>query len=135
MTQASRVVQPGLQSSVRSLLEQPILLEGSDGFREAMAWRMELRRFFERVAGWSVLTGPGALRLVAAPAFAGAAVGIELTQTLHIQGVDYSMIRLQVGTGSFLDGDTVGELQHANDMDIVLHGRDGSVEVQPHKAD
>ena len=72
MTQAARTVQPGLQSSVRALLEQPILLEGVDGFREAMAWRMELRRFFERVAGWSVLTGPGALRLVAAPAFAEA---------------------------------------------------------------
>lgn len=69
---------------------------------------------------------------LAAPAFAGAAVGIELTQTLHIQGVDYSMIRLEVGSGSFLDGGTVGELQDANDMDIVLHGRDGSVEVQPH---
>lgn len=72
MTQAARMVQPGLQNSVRALLEQPILLEGSDGFREAMAWRMELRRFFERVAGWPVLTGPGALRLVAAPAFAEA---------------------------------------------------------------
>ena len=75
MTQTAgitRMVQPGLQNSVHALLEQPILLEGSDGFREAMAWRMELRRFFERVAGWSVLTGPGALRLVAAPAFAEA---------------------------------------------------------------
>jgi hypothetical protein len=56
VTQASRTVQPGLQNSVRGLLEQPILLEGSDGFREAMTWRMELRRFFERIAGWSVLT-------------------------------------------------------------------------------
>ncbi|MEZ4671680.1 MAG: TrkA family potassium uptake protein [Anaerolineae bacterium] len=69
---------------------------------------------------------------LAAPAFAGAAVGIELTQTLHIHGEDYSMIRLEVGTGSFLDGGTIGELQRANDMDIVLHGRNGDVEVQPH---
>jgi len=71
---------------------------------------------------------------LSAPAFAGSAVGIEITQTMHIHGVDYSMIRLQVETGSFLDGDTVGQLQDANDMDIVLHGRDGNVEVQPNSA-
>ncbi|MBZ0289974.1 MAG: TrkA family potassium uptake protein, partial [Anaerolineae bacterium] len=68
---------------------------------------------------------------LAAPMFAGSAVGIEITQTLHINGVDYSMIRLQVEAGSFLAGGTIGELQKANDMDIVLHGRDGNVEVQP----
>jgi Trk K+ transport system NAD-binding subunit len=68
---------------------------------------------------------------LAAPAFAGSAVGIEITQTLHIGGVDYSMIRLEVEPGSFLDGGTIGQLQNANNMDIVLHGRDGSVEVQP----
>jgi Trk K+ transport system NAD-binding subunit len=69
---------------------------------------------------------------LAAPAFAGAAVGIELTQTLHINGVDYSMIRLHVEPESFLAGSTIGQLQQANDMDIVLHGRGGMVEVQPH---
>jgi voltage-gated potassium channel len=68
---------------------------------------------------------------LAAPAFAGAAVGIEIAQTLHIHGVDYSMIRLQVEPGSFLDGGTIGQLQDDNDMDIVLHGRDGDIEVQP----
>lgn len=71
---------------------------------------------------------------LAAPMFAGSAVGIEITQTLHIHGVDYSMIRLQVTSGSFLDGGTIGELQRANDMDIVLHGHDGNVEVQPEQA-
>jgi voltage-gated potassium channel len=68
---------------------------------------------------------------LAAPAFAGSAIGIEITQTLHINGVDYSMIRLQVEPGSFLTGSTVGQLQDANEMDIVLHGRGGTVEVQP----
>jgi voltage-gated potassium channel len=71
---------------------------------------------------------------LAAPAFAGSAVGIEITQTLHIGGVDYSMIRLEVEPGSFLDGDTIGQLQDANNMDIVLHGRNGAVEVQPESA-
>lgn len=68
---------------------------------------------------------------LAAPVFAGSAVGIEITQTLHIHGVDYSMIRLQVEPGSFLDGGIIGKLQNTHDMDIVLHGRDGNVEVQP----
>ncbi|MEO8613402.1 MAG: TrkA family potassium uptake protein [Chloroflexota bacterium] len=71
---------------------------------------------------------------LAAPVFAGSAVGIEITQTLHINGIDYSMIRLQVESGSFLDGDTIGQLQTAHDMDIVLHGHDGNVEVQPDHA-
>lgn len=69
---------------------------------------------------------------LAAPVFAGAAVGIELTQTLHIHGVDYSMIRFRVEPGSFLEGGTVGALQADYDMDIVLLGRSGNVEVQPH---
>ncbi len=68
---------------------------------------------------------------LAAPMFAGSAVGVELTQTMQIHGVDYSMIRVRVETGAFLDGGTVGELQQDNDMDIVLLERDGNVEVQP----
>jgi Trk K+ transport system NAD-binding subunit len=68
---------------------------------------------------------------LSAPAFAGAAVGIEITQTLHIQDVEYSMIRLIVEAGSFLDGRDVGTLQKENDMDIVLHSRDDVVDVQP----
>lgn len=71
---------------------------------------------------------------LAAPVFAGSAVGIEITQTLQVHGVDYSMIRLKVEPGAFLDGDTIGQLQQANDMDIVLHGRDGNIEVQPDSA-
>jgi Trk K+ transport system NAD-binding subunit len=68
---------------------------------------------------------------LAAPVFAGVAVGVEITQTMHINNVDYSMIRLHVEPNSFLEGETVGKLQDDNNMDIVLHGRDGKVEVQP----
>jgi voltage-gated potassium channel len=68
---------------------------------------------------------------LAAPVFAGAAVGVEITQTLQVHGVDYSMIRLTVTPGSFLSSGTVGELQKQYDLDIVLQGRDGNVEVQP----
>ncbi len=68
---------------------------------------------------------------LAAPAFASAALGIEITQTLEINGVDYSMIRLAVTPRSFLDGQTVGALQDAEDMDIVLHSHNGAVSVHP----
>jgi Trk K+ transport system NAD-binding subunit len=71
---------------------------------------------------------------LAAPAFAGSAVGIQITQTVHINKVAYSMITLEVAPGSFLDGGTIGDLQAANQMDIVLHGRGDAVVVQPEHA-
>ncbi len=75
----------------------------------------------------SVLSSSG----MAAPAFAGAALGIEITQTLAVGSVDYSMLRLTVNLGSFMDGKDVGSLQEDNEMDIVLHGDGGKVVVQP----
>lgn len=68
---------------------------------------------------------------LSAPAFAGAAVGIEITQTVRVNGTEYSMVRLTVEPGSFLDGSTVGTLQTENEMDIVLYGRGEVAEVQP----
>ena len=68
---------------------------------------------------------------LSAPAFAGAAVGIEIAQTLRIQGIDYSMIRLTVERGSFLEGATVDRLQDRYQMDIVLHETAGDVQVHP----
>lgn len=71
--------------------------------------------------------------VLAAPSFAGAALGIEITQTLNIHGVDYSMLRMKVNAGSFLDGRAIGDLQKYNDMDIVLYSAANSehVSVQP----
>jgi Trk K+ transport system NAD-binding subunit len=69
---------------------------------------------------------------ISAPVFAGLALGVELTQTLHIAGVEYSTMRVTVNKGSFLDGRTVGELQEENDIDIVLHVEKGhSADVKP----
>ncbi len=68
---------------------------------------------------------------LAAPAFAGAAVGIEVTQTVKVHGVDYSMIRMTVEPGSFMDGDTIGSLQQRHKLDIVLHARAGEAVVHP----
>ncbi|MBN1201721.1 MAG: TrkA family potassium uptake protein, partial [Anaerolineae bacterium] len=68
---------------------------------------------------------------LAAPSFAGYALGIEITQTLTVNDVDYSMIRLTVKPGSFMDGKTIGMLQDEHNMDIVLHGSDHNMQVHP----
>jgi voltage-gated potassium channel len=68
---------------------------------------------------------------LSAPAFAGAAVGIEITQTLTIAGVEYSMIRLIVARDAILDGNTIDVLQDTYDMDIVLHGHADEMTVHP----
>jgi Trk K+ transport system NAD-binding subunit len=68
---------------------------------------------------------------LSAPAFAGAALGIEITQTLEIAGVEYSTLRLTVGDESFLAGGLVGELERDNVMEIVLLCRQGSVTIDP----
>lgn len=62
---------------------------------------------------------------LAAPAFAGAAVGAEITQNLHIAGMEYSMIRLTVRKDSFMDGLSVDVIQEEEDVDIVLLHRNG----------
>ena len=68
---------------------------------------------------------------LAAPAFAGAALGVDITQTLEIEGITYSTMRLTVTKGSFLAGKTVGNLQRDHEMDIVLVDSNGSSTVQP----
>jgi voltage-gated potassium channel len=68
---------------------------------------------------------------LAAPSFAAYALGIEITQTFNIGDEEYSMIRLEVAPGSFLDGKTVGTLQDSENLDIVLHDHAGDVEVHP----
>ena len=68
---------------------------------------------------------------LAAPAFAGAAIGVDITQTLEIEGVAYSTMRLTVAAGSFLAGSTVGDLQTEHEMDIVLVDARGTAAVQP----
>ena len=66
---------------------------------------------------------------IAAPAFAGSAVGIEITQTVKVGGHDYSMIKLNVEPGSFMDGKAIDFLQDEENLDIVLHGVSGSEPV------
>lgn len=71
---------------------------------------------------------------VAAPVFAGLALGVELTQTISVAGVEYSTLRMTVNEGSFMDGRAVGTIQTDYDVDIVLHCPKGHpAEVQPNR--
>ena len=92
------------------------------------AWDTEFANQIERFMNvQSVLSSSD----LAAAAFAGAAVGVEITQTLRVNDQDYSMVRLSVQPDSFLEGSTVGALQRDNEMDIVLYAHEGDPEVQP----
>lgn len=66
---------------------------------------------------------------LAAPAFAGSAVNIEVTQTLRVAGEEFSMIQIRVAEGSFMDGQTIAFLQEDEGVDIVLHGHNGQPAV------
>lgn len=81
-------------------------------------------RFAEQVKRFMNVEAVLSTSDLAAPSFAGAALGIQVAQTLKIDGAAYSMIQLHVEAGSFLDGRTIDELQRGEDMDIVLHGSD-----------
>ena len=95
----------------------------------ARMWDDRLARQIENFLNVEVLSASD----LAAPAFAGAAVGAEITQNLHIAGLEYSMIRLVLRRGSFMDGRSVDEIQEREGVDIVLlHRRDdGSPDVHP----
>ncbi len=91
-------------------------------------WDNQFAQQLERFLGVQAVMSASDL---AAPAFAGAAIGVEITQTLAVSGVDYSLIRLHVEPGSFMDGSTIDRLQHENTIDIVLHGRGDKLVVHP----
>lgn len=68
---------------------------------------------------------------LSAPAFAGTAVGVDIAPMMHVRDTAYSLIRLQVEAGSFMDGRTINALEDENNMDIVMHERSETVEVHP----
>jgi voltage-gated potassium channel len=93
----------------------------------ARMWDARFAKQIKQFMGVNVLSASE----LAAPVFAGAAVGLDITQTLTVNGKAYSMIRMTVQPGSFMDGRTVGEMQTKYDIDIVLHARSDSVDVHP----
>lgn len=68
---------------------------------------------------------------LSAPAFAGAAAGLDISQTIEVAGEEYSTVRLKVRPGSFMEGGTVAALQEEEDVDLVLLSRQGRADVHP----
>ncbi len=68
---------------------------------------------------------------LSAPAFAGAAVGVEITQTIEVAGAEYSSARIDIQGGSFLDRMKVGDVERDNDLEVSLLHDGDSVTVDP----
>jgi len=69
---------------------------------------------------------------VAAPIFAGAAVGADITQTIYVKNRAYVLARLTVAADSYFEGRTVGSIQDRYDVDIVLVVKQGDAEADVH---
>ncbi len=68
---------------------------------------------------------------LSAPAFAGAALGMEITQTVEVAGEEYSTLRLTASEESFLVREPVGRIEKENHLEVVLVGHDGSMTIDP----
>lgn len=92
------------------------------------SWDAQFAGQLERLLGVNAVLSSSDL---SAPAFAGAAVGIEVAQSFEMQGTRYSLIRLVVAAGSRMAGQAIGVLQNSEHIDIVLHERGGDATVNP----
>ncbi|HYO89883.1 MAG TPA: TrkA family potassium uptake protein [Candidatus Limnocylindrales bacterium] len=92
------------------------------------AWDTQFADQLQRLLGVNAVLSSSDL---SAPAFAGAAVGIEVAQSFEMHGTRFSMIRLVVAAGSRMAGKTIGDLQAGEHVDIVLHERNGDANVNP----
>jgi len=72
---------------------------------------------------------------LAAPAFAGSAIGLEVAQGMQIEGETYSMMQIVVSAGSFLQGQKIDVIQEDENLDIVLHSKKGKQPVVHPKGD
>jgi Trk K+ transport system NAD-binding subunit len=69
--------------------------------------------------------------LLAAPAFAGAAAGVEIVQMFHVAEKVLAMGRVIVAKGSRLEGMIVSEMEDALDLSVVLLQSGDIVDVHP----
>lgn len=93
--------------------------------------RMWDSRFAEQLKRYVGVEAVLSASELAAPAFAGAAFGVEIAQTLTVQNEAYTVFNLKVEPGSFMEGRTIDAIQEKNDIDIVLVERGECVEIHP----
>lgn len=83
----------------------------------------ELQRQFE----FNALSGTG----IAAPAFAAAAAGADITNPIHVEGESLSLARLVIQPASDLDGKTVGQVEDGYFVSIILIRQDHATNFHP----
>ncbi len=77
--------------------------------------------------GFRALSATG----LAAPAFASAASGVDVTRPITVDGRPFSLASLTLGRGSPLAGRAVGEIEGAFEVSVVLLRRDGASDPHP----
>lgn len=87
-----------------------------DEFARSMADRLDIKAAFSA-------------SLLAAPAFAGAAAGVEIIQMFHIADKILAMGRIEIEPGSRLDGALVGDVEETLELSIVLQQSGTQVDV------
>lgn len=77
--------------------------------------------------GFTALSATG----MAAPAFAAAAAGVEMTRPIAVEGQSFSLARIKVTPGCSLTALTVGQIEKNYDVSIVILRRDGERDLHP----
>lgn len=77
--------------------------------------------------GFRALSATG----LAAPAFASAASGVDVTRPITVDGRPFSLASLTLRRGSPLAGRPVGEIERDFDVSVVLIRRDGQSDPHP----
>jgi len=68
---------------------------------------------------------------MAAPVFAAAAAGADVTSPISVEGQQLSLARLSVAAGSDLTGMQVGQVEDQYHLNIILVRHDGHSEMHP----
>lgn len=80
-----------------------------------------------RQFGFRALSATG----LAAPAFAAAAAGVDMTRPITVDGRPMSLASLELRRGSQLAGRSVGEIEREFDVSVVLLRRNGASDPHP----
>ncbi len=68
---------------------------------------------------------------LSAPAFAAAATRADITHAFYVDGRLLNVSEMTVNEGSSLVGRQVGDLEQCLDLSVILHRRDGQVDLHP----
>ena len=68
---------------------------------------------------------------MAAPAFAAAASGVDMTRPITVEGQTMSLAHLKIEAGSLLAGKTINEVEQLYDLSVVFVRRDSTSDFHP----